>query len=84
MQVKTLLEQDVKRTMLHMASICVLCLRKLKDLHMMNEKGERVCTDCFLKHREVFQASNGFVDGFECHKTYSEAILNAVLSRMHD
>lgn len=54
MQVKTFLEQDVKRAMLHMASICVLCLRKLKDLHMMNEKGERVCTDCFLKHREVF------------------------------
>jgi hypothetical protein len=36
----------------------------------MNDKQERVCTDCFLKHRDTFRNNNGHIDGMQCVKAY--------------
>ncbi|KAL4476208.1 hypothetical protein ABPG74_009941 [Tetrahymena malaccensis] len=83
-QIKTLLENDARLKMQQILNTCTMCLRKLKDLHEMNDKGQRICTSCFVQYKKEFKLNQGEFEGYQCDQKHQEIILGSILAHLVD
>ncbi|KAL4499642.1 hypothetical protein ABPG72_017182 [Tetrahymena utriculariae] len=83
-QIKTLLENDARLKMQQILNTCTMCLRKLKDLHEMNDKGQRICTSCFVQYKNYFKLNKGEFEGYQCDQKHQDIILGSILAQLVD
>lgn len=69
-QVQVLIDNNTRKKLQKLTSTCTMCLKRLKDLHVMNDKNQRICDECFIKYRFVFRDKEGILDGIECNSAY--------------
>ncbi|EAR87916.2 hypothetical protein TTHERM_00008780 (macronuclear) [Tetrahymena thermophila SB210] len=83
-QIKTLLENDARLKMQQILNTCTMCFRKLKDLHEMNDKGQRICTSCFVQYKKEFKLNQGEFEGYHCDQKHQDIILGSILAYLVD